>query len=83
MDDDGIIAVGDICNTAMTAVYKNSGTIQWRNFIEVFSFTEAKAAEDFATYSIRFLKTFEQLALTGSPVLVPMPLTVSAKQVSG
>ncbi len=43
--------MGDISNTSLTSTYKKSGSIQWRNFIEVLSFTDAKAAERMAQFS--------------------------------
>lgn len=51
MYDNGIVAVGDIGNTADTADVKSRSKIQWQNFVEVLSFTDEKALE-----SIRFYK---------------------------
>ncbi|RYG28352.1 MAG: amidohydrolase, partial [Chitinophagaceae bacterium] len=37
----GIVAVGDICNTADTVEMKSSNALKWRNFIEASGFVEA------------------------------------------
>src|ERR1700750_2704402 len=41
----GIVAVGDIGNTADTADVKSKSRIYWQNFVEVLSFTDEKAEE--------------------------------------
>ena len=51
MADNGIVAVGDIGNTADTAVVKSKSRIRWQNFVEVLSFTDEKASDNFAHYS--------------------------------
>jgi cytosine/adenosine deaminase-related metal-dependent hydrolase len=51
MKQDGIIAVGDICNTADSLEQKSSSGIHWQNFVEVLSITESKTAENIAHYS--------------------------------
>jgi cytosine/adenosine deaminase-related metal-dependent hydrolase len=50
MFNNGIVAVGDIGNTADTAIVKNKSNIRWHNFTEVISFTDAKADENFSHY---------------------------------
>jgi cytosine/adenosine deaminase-related metal-dependent hydrolase len=50
MYDSGIMAVGDIGNTADTAQVKSKSNIYWQNFVEVISFTDAKADENFQHY---------------------------------
>jgi cytosine/adenosine deaminase-related metal-dependent hydrolase len=50
MYDNGIVAVGDIGNTADTAEVKSKSRIRWQNFVEVLSFTDEKAEEDFNYY---------------------------------
>jgi cytosine/adenosine deaminase-related metal-dependent hydrolase len=50
MWDEGIVAVGDICNTTDTIDIKRESSIQWTNFIEVLSFSDAKAQERIAHY---------------------------------
>lgn len=51
MADNGIVAVGDIGNTADTADVKSSSGIRWQNFVEVLSFTDEKSADNFKHYS--------------------------------
>ncbi len=41
----GIVAVGDICNTANSIHHKKNGPLYWHNFIEVSGFVDAAAAK--------------------------------------
>jgi cytosine/adenosine deaminase-related metal-dependent hydrolase len=50
MYNNGIVAVGDIGNTADTAATKSRSNIRWQNFVEVLSFTDEKAQENFSQY---------------------------------
>jgi cytosine/adenosine deaminase-related metal-dependent hydrolase len=50
MWDNGIVAVGDIGNTADTAEVKSKSKIRWHNFVEVLGFTDEKAEENIAFY---------------------------------
>ena len=50
MYDNGIVAVGDIGNTADTAEVKSKSKIWWQNFVEVLSFTDEKADENFKIF---------------------------------
>lgn len=50
MYDNGIVAVGDIGNTADTAEVKSRSKIYWQNFVEVLSFTDDRAEENMKTY---------------------------------
>jgi aminodeoxyfutalosine deaminase len=50
MYNNGIVAVGDIGNTADTARVKSKSKIRWQNFVEVLSFTDEKANEHFNYY---------------------------------
>ena len=50
MYDNGIVAVGDIGNTADTVDVKRKSQIRWQNFVEVLSFTDEKAEENIAHY---------------------------------
>src|SRR6187399_1971784 len=50
MYDNGIVAVGDIGNTADTAAVKSKSKIYWQNFVEVLSFTDEKAEENIKHY---------------------------------
>jgi len=50
MAGNGIVAVGDIGNTSDTAIVKSKSGIRWYNFVEVLSFTDDKADENFHHY---------------------------------
>lgn len=50
MYDNGIVAVGDIGNTADTADVKSKSKIWWQNFVEVLGFTDEKAKENIEHY---------------------------------
>jgi aminodeoxyfutalosine deaminase len=77
----GIVAVGDIGNTADTAHVKSRSRIRWQNFTEVLSFTDARAAGQVAHYQSVAAALNE--ALQSAPVphrtsLVPhAPYTIS------
>jgi len=43
----GIVAVGDICNTSNSFAYKETSRILYYNFIEVYAFDEARAEAAF------------------------------------
>lgn len=47
MLDGGIVAVGDICNTADTLAVKTGGRLFYHNFIETMGFAEASAGARF------------------------------------
>jgi aminodeoxyfutalosine deaminase len=47
MQKNGIVAVGDICNTANTFKFKNSSSIYYHNFIEIYAFDENRADATF------------------------------------
>src|SRR5205085_10669585 len=46
----GIVAVGDIGNTADTRAVKSKSKIYWQNFVEVLGFTDEKADENVNHY---------------------------------
>jgi len=50
MYENGIVAVGDIGNTADTAAVKTASLIQWQNFVEVLGFTDEKGTENMTHY---------------------------------
>jgi aminodeoxyfutalosine deaminase len=50
MYENGIIAVGDIGNTADTSEVKSKSKICWQNFVEVLSFTDEKAEENISSF---------------------------------
>lgn len=43
MHKNGIVAVGDICNTSNTFEFKNSSAVYYHNFIEIYAFDETRA----------------------------------------
>lgn len=47
MEESGIVAVGDICNTADSVEVKVDSKLLYHNFIEVTGFTEARSQERF------------------------------------
>ncbi|HLO82032.1 MAG TPA: amidohydrolase family protein [Chitinophagaceae bacterium] len=51
MKEDGIIAVGDICNTADSLEQKLLSGMHWQNFVEVLSMTEQRTPEMIGHYN--------------------------------
>jgi len=83
MFDNGIVAVGDIGNTADTAGVKSKSKIRWQNFVEVLSFTDEKAEENISNY-MKVAETLEsslrESNLGHRTSLVPhAPYTISPK----
>jgi len=58
MYDGGIVAVGDIGNTADTAEVKSKSKIRWQNFVEALGFTDEKVEENIIHYQ-QVAKAFE------------------------
>ncbi len=83
MYNNGIVAVGDIGNTADTATVKRNSKLHWQNFVEVLGFYDAKADENMQQYQT-VVNTLKD-ALRSSHIahrtsLVPhAPYSVSAK----
>ncbi|HRH48103.1 MAG TPA: amidohydrolase family protein [Panacibacter sp.] len=82
MYNGGIVAVGDICNTAHSIGIKQKSKIRWHNFIEVLGFTETNAPDRFSFYK-NIYEQFLRLQTTNNKIqasLVPhAPYTVSGK----
>ena len=80
----GIVAVGDIGNTANTLNTKLKSKISWNNFVEVLSFSDEMSAARMLEYS-NVLKQFEESAISAGlekdkfkSALVPhAPYTIS------
>mgnify|MGYP002622992824 FL=1 len=73
MEENGIVAVGDICNTSDTRAVKLRGKIRYRNFVEVFDLKPDRAAESFEA-GLKISNAFSPLETS----LVPhAPYTVS------
>jgi aminodeoxyfutalosine deaminase len=80
MYDNGIVAVGDIGNTADTAAVKSNSLIRWQNFVEVIGFTDEKAEENMRQYQL-VLETLQKAtshSATMRSALVPhAPYSIS------
>jgi len=73
----GIVGVGDICNTSDTVLQKKKKRMKYHNFIEVFDIIPSKADEAFEK-GIALLEIFNETGSNAS--IVPhAPYTVSAK----
>jgi aminodeoxyfutalosine deaminase len=83
MYDNGIVAVGDIGNTADTAIVKSKSKIRWQNFVEVLSFTDAKAEENVKHYKAvanQLIETLQHSSVSHRTSLVPhAPYTISPR----
>jgi len=79
MYDNGIVAVGDICNTTDAITVKSKSSIRWQSFIEVLSFTDAKSAENMAHYKTILDAHEKALASPNRHVLTPhAPYSISS-----
>ncbi len=77
MVDDGIVAVGDICNTTDTLFQKAAGRLYYHNFIETVGFIEATARERFDNGK-RVYDAFAAQETGGNSSIVPhAPYSVS------
>lgn len=81
MFDNGIVAVGDIGNTADTAATKTSSQIRWYNFVEVLGFTDEKAKENvehYKTVAQKLTTALQASAIEHHTSLVPhAPYSIS------
>ncbi|HRB30008.1 MAG TPA: amidohydrolase family protein [Ferruginibacter sp.] len=73
MYESGIVAVGDICNTADSITLKNKSKIRWHNFIEVSGFVDSTAKKRLA----EMLELLRQFAVKNSSVCPHAPYSVS------
>ncbi|MBS1946709.1 MAG: amidohydrolase family protein [Bacteroidetes bacterium] len=64
MKENGIVAVGDICNTTNTLDQKIKGNLQYHNFIETMGFPEAIAEQ-------RFQDSYEMFSHFSAQSLLP------------
>ncbi|WP_018630603.1 amidohydrolase family protein [Niabella aurantiaca] len=80
MIKNGIVAVGDICNTTDTLFQKNKGHLYYHNFVEVIGFEPALAQQHFDAYKAvydDYCRSFDarQVSLTPhAPYSVATPL---------
>ena len=83
MYENGIVAVGDIGNTADTLSTKKKSKIWWQNFTEVLSFTDAAADKNFLHYKTiaeEMKKSLAACSLQHRTSLVPhAPYSISPK----
>ncbi|HET9278693.1 MAG TPA: amidohydrolase family protein, partial [Flavitalea sp.] len=80
MYNNGIVAVGDICNTADAVSVKAESDIYWNSFIEILSFTDQDAVDRFDHYSGVLKQHKELLPESFGNVLTPhAPYTISPK----
>ncbi len=81
MWQNGIQAVGDICNTADTLETKKNSRIKYHSFVEVFSFDSSKA-DEVLQEGIRVANVYQQNGLTAT--IVPhAPYSVSEQLFTG
>jgi aminodeoxyfutalosine deaminase len=83
MYDNGIVAVGDIGNTADTAEAKSKSKMYWQNFVEVIGFTDDKAEENISHYK-KIAQTLEARLQTsklkhGTSLVPHAPYSISPK----
>jgi cytosine/adenosine deaminase-related metal-dependent hydrolase len=81
MLDNGIVAVGDICNTSDSLLQKTEGRLFYHNFIEAIGFTEEGAQARFEN-SLRIFSDFAgayALPIETNSVAPHAPYSVGAK----
>lgn len=77
MFENGIVAVGDICNSTDSIQTKKSSKIYYQNFIEVLGFTEENAATRFQHF-INIYNEFLNAGLTNTSIVPHAPYTISS-----
>ncbi|MEY4778515.1 MAG: hypothetical protein RIS13_1263 [Bacteroidota bacterium] len=83
MELEGIVAVGDICNTSITLQSKCNSKIKWNNFIEVLGMKDEKAEANLLHYE-GILDVFNGAATNMKSSLVPhAPYSISNKTFEG
>jgi cytosine/adenosine deaminase-related metal-dependent hydrolase len=66
MIDNGIVAVGDISNSDITAPIKKDGNLYYHTFVETFSFLPARAQDTFDK-ALALLNEFKPLSCSVTP----------------
>jgi cytosine/adenosine deaminase-related metal-dependent hydrolase len=81
MYNNGIVAVGDIGNTADTAFVKAKSKIYWQNFVEVLGFTDEKAEENIRHYNtvLNVFDSTRQDSIQRSSLVPHAPYSISPK----
>lgn len=83
MELEGIVAVGDICNTSITLQTKCKSKIRWNNFIEVLGMKDEKAEANLLHYE-GILHAFTGATTNMKSSLVPhAPYSISNKTFEG
>jgi cytosine/adenosine deaminase-related metal-dependent hydrolase len=83
MELEGIVAVGDICNTGITIQTKSKSKIKWNNFIEVLGMKDEKAEANLLHYK-GILDAFTGAENNMKSSLVPhAPYSISKKTFEG
>jgi cytosine/adenosine deaminase-related metal-dependent hydrolase len=83
MAQEGIVAVGDICNTSITLQTKCKSKIRWNNFIEVLGMRDEKAEANLLHYE-SVLHAFKGASTNMKSSLVPhAPYSISNKTFEG
>jgi cytosine/adenosine deaminase-related metal-dependent hydrolase len=80
MLDNGIVAVGDICNTTDTLDQKTAGRLYYHNFIETMGFAEQTAAARFES-GLKVFNAFAAayaLPIASNSIVPHAPYSVSA-----
>ncbi len=78
--NNGVVAVGDICNTADAIAVKSQSKIIWHSFIEVLSFTDSRADENMEHYTKVLQLHQAKLPAPNQNVLTPhAPYSISPK----
>ena len=80
MFNNGIVAVGDICNTTDAIETKYKSKIRWQSFVEVLSFTDDKSEDWMRHYESVLQLHNQKLTPPNQNVLTPhAPYTISPK----
>lgn len=72
MQQNGIVAVGDICNTVHTVLQKKQARLQYHNFIETTGFVPATAGKRFEA-TLETLGQFKQLSAVNNQLSTVNP----------
>jgi aminodeoxyfutalosine deaminase len=76
MIENGIVAVGDICNTTHTLVQKQKNNLYYHNFIEVSGFVPSKAEDRFKD-GMKVFNSFHQFFPKQTSIVPHAPYSVS------
>lgn len=77
MQQNGIVAVGDICNTTHTLPQKKPGNLYYHNFIEAMGADPAVADKNFELYKAVYHQFADKLSLLQASIVPHAPYSVS------